>query len=139
MALIQEKKGGPHTKDEKMKRQNEVYKLHFEHSYSAVKISDMMKINRNTINSDINYWYSSLADEWSTYDIDSWYMKQIHRLESQRSRLFKELEKAENVPTRLSVEKMILDIDIKTINLVAKSIVSENFMQGYVIAMNNKC
>ena len=66
-------------------------------------------------------------------------MKQIHRLESQRSRLFKELEKAENVPTRLSVEKMILDIDIKTINLVAKSIVSENFMQGYVIAMNNKC
>ena len=29
----------------------------------------MMKINRNTINSDINYWYSSLADEWNIYDI----------------------------------------------------------------------
>ena len=63
MAQVQEKKGGPYTKNEKMKRQNEVYRLHFELGYSAVKISDMMKINRNTINSDINYWYSSLSKE----------------------------------------------------------------------------
>ena len=70
MAQVQEKKGGPYTKNEKMKRQNEVYKLHFEHGYSAVKISDMMRINRNTINSDINYWYSSLSKEWNSYDIE---------------------------------------------------------------------
>ena len=41
MAQVQEKKGGSYTKNEKMKRQNEVYKLHFEHDYSAVKISEM--------------------------------------------------------------------------------------------------
>jgi len=43
MALVQKKKGGPYTKNEKTKRQNEVYRLHFERGYSAVKISDMMK------------------------------------------------------------------------------------------------
>lgn len=63
MAQVQEKKGGPYTKNEKMEQQNEAYKLHFEHNYSAVKISEMMKINRNTINSDISHWYTSLAEE----------------------------------------------------------------------------
>lgn len=46
-----------------MKRQNEVYRLHFKRGYSAVKISEMMKINRNTINKDITYWYSILGNE----------------------------------------------------------------------------
>ena len=50
-----EKDGGPYTKDERTKRQNEVARLHFEYGYSAVKIAEMMKVNRNTINSDIKY------------------------------------------------------------------------------------
>jgi len=129
MALVQEKKGGPYTKNEKTKRQNEVYRLHFERGYSAVKISDMMKINRNTINSDINYWYSSLSKEWNSYDIDSWCMKQIHRLESQRIRLFTELDKVENASVRLSIEKMILDIDMKMMNFVSKYASSMNSIQ----------
>ena len=119
MAQVQEKKGGPYTKNEKMKRQNEVYKLHFEHGYSAVRISEMMKINRKAINSDISYWYSSLSKEWHSYDIDSWCMKQVNRLESQRSRLFKELDKAENTSVRLSIEKMILDVDVKMMSFIS--------------------
>ena len=138
MAQVQEKKGGPYTKNEKMKRQNEVYKLHFEHGYSAVKISDMMKINRNTINSDINYWYSSLANEWNRYDIDSWYMKQVHRLESQRSRLFAELGKTGNTSGRLPIEKMILDIDTKIMNLITKSSGSANSIRNMSVAWINK-
>ena len=43
------KKGGPYSKIERKKRQHEVAKLHFEYGYSARKISEMMKINRATI------------------------------------------------------------------------------------------
>jgi len=121
MALAQQKRGGPYTKNEKMKRQNEVFRLHFELGYSAVKISDMMKVNRNTINGDINYGYSILSKEWNSYDIDSWLMKQIHRLESQRVRLFKELEREEKIATKLSIEKMILDIDTRLISFTTKA------------------
>ena len=85
-----------------------------------------MKINRNTINSDISHWYTSLAEEWDSYDIESWYMKQVHRLESQRSRIFEVLSKAEDASARLSIEKMILDIDSKLMNFVSKSSLSAN-------------
>ena len=138
MAQVQEKKGGPYTKNEKMKRQNEVYNLHFEHGYSAVKISDMMRINRNTINSDINNWYSSLSDEWNSYVMESWYMKQIHRLESQRNRLFGELSKTENTPDRLSIEKVILDIDTRIMNLITKSSGSAASIHNMSVAWINK-
>ena len=39
MALVSEKKGGPYPKNEKVKRQNEVFRLHFDLGYSAVRIS----------------------------------------------------------------------------------------------------
>ena len=139
MALVQEKKGGPYNKNEKAKRQNEVFRLHFERGYSAVKISEMMKINRNTINSDINYWYSVLSKEWESYDVDSWCMKQIHRLESQRSRLFKELDKVQETSTVLSIEKMILDIDTRMMNFVTKTIFTQNTMMDNVTKKINEC
>ena len=54
MALeVKSKKGGPYTKQEQEKRRDEVFKLHFEYGYSATQISQMLKINRNTINSDV--------------------------------------------------------------------------------------
>jgi predicted DNA-binding protein YlxM (UPF0122 family) len=137
MAQVQEKKGGPYTRNAKMKRQNEVYKLHFEHDYSAVKISELMKINRNTINSDISHWYTSLAEEWESYDMESWYMKQVRRLESQRSRIFEELSKAEDASARLSIEKMILDIDCKLMNFISKSSLSANSAHNGAVAWVN--
>ena len=138
MALIQEKKGGPYTKNEKIKRQNEVFRLHFEYGYSAVKISEMMKVNRNTVNSDINYWYSVLSKEWKSYDVDSWCMKQVHRLESQRSRLFRELDKVHETPMKLSIEKMILDIDTRIMNFTSKTIFNQNATRNEVTTMINK-
>lgn len=138
MAQVLEKKGGPYSKNEKIKRQNEVFRLHFELGYSAVKISEMMKVNRNTINSDIHYWYGILSKEWSSYDIDAWYMKQIHRLESQRTRLFKELEKTTETTVRLSIEKMILDIDIKMTNFVSKSVFNQKTMKEQSVSWVNK-
>ncbi len=138
MELEQGEKGGPYSKNEKNKRQNEVYRLHFERGYSAIKISEMMKINRNTINKDITYWYSILGNEWNSYDVESWCMKQAKRLESQRSRLFIELDKVQEISTKLAIEKMILDIDIKMMNFVTKTALSRTAVQEKGIKLVNK-
>ncbi len=106
-----QKTGGPYSKKDRFVRRQEVYRLHFEMSYTAVKIAELMKINRNTINSDIKYWYSKLATEWQSFDIEAWTLKQLNRLESQRSRLREELEKQKDLKSRLFVEKLILEID----------------------------
>ena len=135
--MVQKKKGGRYSKNEKEKRQNEVFKLHFERGYSAVKISEMMKVNRNTINSDINYWYSRLSNEWKSYDVESWCMKQSHRLESQRSRLFNELDKVQDISIKLSIEKMILDIDTKMMNFVTKTNYNKSTITHGAIEMLN--
>jgi len=71
------KRGGPYSKDEKIKRQNEVHRLHFEYGYSARKISELMKINRNTINGDIDCWYGKIINTQIKL-ADS--TKRIHRL-----------------------------------------------------------
>jgi len=63
------KKGGPYTKTEREHRQQEVYRLHFEYGYSAKKISELMKINRNTINGDITYWYSKISKTKTIFSI----------------------------------------------------------------------
>jgi len=47
VALVQEKKGGPYSKDEREKRQKEVFRLHFEYGYYATRIADLMKIKRS--------------------------------------------------------------------------------------------
>jgi len=112
MALSQEKRGGPYT------TQNEVLKLHFEYGYPATKIADLMKINRNTINDDINQGYEQLSKDWNKYDLDSWLMKQIQRFESQRSRLLQELEKQGTIKEKLQIEKLIYEIDCKIAQII---------------------
>jgi len=87
MALAETiKKGGPYSKKEQEDRRQEVFKLHFEKRYSALKISEMLNVNRNTINEDIRYWYSELAQELN-HDVVTWAIEQFHSLESQKNRL----------------------------------------------------
>src|SRR3989338_3702071 len=112
MALEQEKKGGPYSKDEREKRQNEVFRLHFEFGYSAIKIADLMKINRNTINADIKYWYSNRKEEIKQ-DSEDFILRQLGRLEAQRSRNIENI--IEKKIDDVKHEKLLLDID-KEIN-----------------------
>lgn len=114
MALAeQERKGGPYTKKEQQERRDEVFRLHFEKGFPALKIADMLNINRNTINEDLKYWYSEFSEKWKKYDIRAFIMKQIYRLETQRIRLLEELDKQEKFKDRMEVEKLLLEIDNK--------------------------
>ena len=129
MALVTtNKKGGPYTKDDQEKRRNEVYRLHFEYGYSAVKIAELMKINRNTINSDISFLYSQISKDWKNYDIGSWIIKQFQRLEEQRTRLSEELEKQDQLNNKLVIERLIFDIDNKITQIITKVMPSQSFL-----------
>ena len=132
------KSGGPYNRQDRQARRNEVFRLHFEYGYSAVKIADMMKVNRNTINNDINCLYSQLSREWDNHDISSWWMRQIHRLEMQRTRLREGLDKETNFEKRLVLEKMILDIDNKLLQSSVKIIATnEQVMETVITTLNN--
>ena len=127
------KKGGPYSKPQRTKRRTEVFKLHFDYGYSSVEISEMMKVNRNTINSDINFWYGRLSKEWNSYDLDSWCMKQMHRMEMQRTRLMEQLQKQKDFHDKLAIEKMILDVDTKITQAVIKINTSQQEQHDYTV------
>lgn len=110
VAAVQEKKGGPYSKSEREKRQREVTRLHFENGYSASKIAEMMKINRNTINADIKNLYSNIKEEIKQ-DSEDLILRQIGRLDAQRSRIIKNI--TENKIDDIRYEKMLLDVDQK--------------------------
>jgi len=121
MALVQEKKGGPHTKQEQKERKDKVYDLHFEKGYSAVKIAEMLQVNRNTVNEDINYWYTKVVEELPVHST-SLLLKQIKRLETQQARLLEELEKSTEFKEKINIEKLLFTISSKIASHYSKAV-----------------
>jgi len=112
----QKKKGGPFSKHQRDKRKDEVYRLHFEYGYSARKIADLMKINRNTVNGDIDYWYSKIVKNSNIYNPEYAITLNLQRLDIQRSRLRERLDKAESFEQKLALDRLIFDIDSKILH-----------------------
>jgi predicted DNA-binding protein YlxM (UPF0122 family) len=114
------KRGGPYPTHAKKSRRDEVFKLHFDHGYSARKISEMMKMNRNTVNSDIMYWYSQLQKQEGKIETADLINKTFYRLESRRTRLMEKLDKTTTLSDALLLERMILEIDNKIMQISIK-------------------
>ena len=134
---LQTKRGGPYTKQEQQKRRDNVFKLHFEYGYSAVQISEMLKVNRNTINGDISFLYSQLAEERDKISNDRLLNKQILRIESQRARLRKELDGDITLQEKLRIEKMIFELDMKFASLFVKLDSTRQFTRDVVVTFIN--
>ena len=123
--IVKEKnRGGPYTKKEQEERRIQVFQLHFEENKSAVKISELLNVNRNTINEDIRFWYVQLTDEIKSQDLGAKLKKQIQRMDIQRDRLLEALEGAEGFEERLKLEKSISDIDHRLVQLYSRMIAS---------------
>jgi len=114
------KKGGPYPKQDRIKRRNEVFRLHFEYGYSGVRIAKLMGYDQHTIHSDIRFWYSKLADQWKMVDVGAWVLRQIHRFEIQRTRVIEKLEKQESLHDYVHLERLIYEIDSKIENTISK-------------------
>jgi len=134
MALVQPiKNGGPYTKKEQEERRLDVYHLCFEENYSAVKIAEMLNVNRNTINEDIKFWNKQFTRDIKIYDLVSKMKTQIQKMEIQRSRLLEDLESTETFIEKITVEKFINEIDNKLIQIYSKMITQGKNSLDFVI------
>ena len=122
MTLV-EKKGGPYTKDDQEGRRKEVARLHFEYGYSARKIADVMKINRNTISSDIRHWYDIIKEE-TKEKRDDLFLQQIGRLEAQRTRIIEDIVNGSH--EKIKLEKLLLEVDGKINDILMKTSVEQD-------------
>ena len=124
MALVESiKKGGRYTIKEQEERRIQVYHLHFEENRTAVKIAELLGVNRNTINDDIRYWHSQLSHEFNAQNITAKMTKQIQRIEMQRDRLLEYLDTASS-DEKYRIEKFISEIDNKLMHHYSKMILS---------------
>jgi len=127
---------GPYSKQQLEKRRNEVYRFHFEYGYSARKISDLMKINRNTINGDIKHWYSKVANS-NDIQPESVLFTILERLDIQRTRIREYLDNTSAISEKIVIEKMMLDLDCKVISIHQKISESRATMMNFVIDFLN--
>ena len=111
---------GPYSKQEKESRRNEVYRLHFDYGYSARKISELMKVNRNTINGDISYWYSKVTSNHNVFDPEMDILIRLKRFEVQRTRLRIQTDTTTEFHDKIALERLILDIDSKVLQVYQK-------------------
>ena len=104
---------GPYSKHDKEARRNEVYRLHFEYGYSGRKIADRMRVNRNTVNNDIQYLYSQAIRKSNALDPEQWVQIHSERMEIQRTRLREKLDNATNSSEQNVIEKQIFELESK--------------------------
>lgn len=115
-------KFAPYTPAERKKRRLEVYKLHFEHGMPATRISELMNVDRNTITNDLKFLYRQGLNDYSIDDmsLDDVVEKQLVRLETQRDRLGLYLSDATDVTNKVTIERLIADIDFRVLAAIEK-------------------
>ena len=132
------KRGGPYTQTQRDRRRQEVYKLHFEYGYSAKKIADLMKVNRNTVNGDIDYWHSKISKNVNFFNPEEVIIVNLERLEIQRSRLREHIDKTKSFQEKLSLERMIFEIDCKILQIHVRLTESTKRLLDFSFEQMNK-
>ena len=106
----------------------------------ATKISELMKVDRNTINNDLKFLYRKALSDYNldNMSLDDILEKQLVRLEAQRDRLGIYLSDAKDVTNKVTIERLIADIDFRVLTAVEK--INHNTLQFYdeiIKAVNN--
>jgi hypothetical protein len=108
----------------------ELYKLHFEDALPAIRIAELMKVDRNTIDNDLKIRYKkAMKDYNSDLTFDDIIEKQLMRLETQRDRLGLYLSDAKEFNNKITIELLITDIDFKVIGVMERLI--QNIVTHY--------
>ena len=115
-------KFAPFTEAERRKRRTEVYKLHFENGMPATRIAQLMNVDRNTINKDLKFLYRQALNDYNLDDmsLDDILEKQLVRLEAQRDRLGLYLSDSKDITSKLTIERLVADIDFKMFAAIEK-------------------
>ena len=133
-------KFAPFTRSQRRKRRIEVYKLHFEHGIPATRIAEMMKVDRNTINNDLKMLYRQALADYSPEDmsLEDIIQKQLLRLETQRDRLSLYLSDTKDINTKVTIERLISDIDFKMFAAIEKINHNSNRLWDEILKNVNK-
>jgi hypothetical protein len=111
--------------------------LHFEQGFPASKIAEVMRINRHTIEGDVQFWYGKLAAKWERTDISGLMQNQVTRLEVQRGRLIEYLNgKEAGLEQKLSIERLLLDVDNRLSQILTNAYYKGRMNDVAVWAMN---
>jgi hypothetical protein len=115
-------KFAPFTRAQRRKRRTEVYRLHFENGVPATRIAELMKVDRNTINNDLKILYNEALNDYNpdNMSLDDILQKQLLRLETQRDRLCLYLSDTKDNNDKITIERLIADIDFKLIRAIEK-------------------
>ena len=130
--IPKQRRSGPYAASEKEARRNKVYKLNFDYGLSARDIAKQLKVNRNTINDDIRYWYDQITKNFNIVDPSVAVVKQIERFEIQRTRLRTKLDKTRTTSEQNHIERLILEVDNKITQIRIK--IKESSTQVHKLA-----
>ena len=108
--MSSEKKGGPYTKHQKEERRKKVNELYFEKHLSALKIADILDVNRNTVNKDIKLAYLQISESFPD-DSLLVFLHSIKKIESQRINIEKDLENEKDLSKKIILEKFLFQIN----------------------------
>lgn len=99
-----------------------------------------MQVDRNTINNDLKFLYRQALNDYNldNMSLDDILEKQLVRLEAQRDRLGIYLSDSKGVTNKVTIERLIADIDFRV--LMATEKINHNTVQFYdeiIKAVNN--
>jgi hypothetical protein len=102
----------------------------------ATRIAELMKVDRNTINNDLKILYGrAIKDYNSDMSLEDIIEKQLVRLETQRDRLCIYLGDAKDINSKITIERMIADIDFKVIGVIDK--INQNMLQHWDLVIEH--
>jgi hypothetical protein len=123
-------KFAPFSRIQRKERRDEVYRLHFDTGMPATRIAELMKVDRNTISNDLKILYNKAARDYnSDKSYDDIIEKQLVRLETQRDRLAIYLNDTKYINSKITIERLIMDVDFKLIGVIDK--LNQNIVQHY--------
>ena len=105
-----DKKGGPYTKHQKEERRKKVNELYFDKHLSALKIADILGVNRNTVNKDIKLAYLQISESFPDNSLLV-FLHSIKKIESQRINIEKDLENEKDLSKKIILEKFLFQIN----------------------------
>ena len=114
------RKGGRYTQEERDRRREAVYRMHFVEKQVANQIAARLGVNRHTVNADIKWLHQRLLERYHADDPNSMISMQMVALEERRDRLAGSLEQCSNMHEKLQVEKLLHKVDLEINGLLSK-------------------
>ena len=108
--MSSKKEGGPYSKQQQAERRKKVNELYFEKNLSALKIAEMLGVNRNTITEDIKLAYLQTSESFPDDSILI-FLHSIKKMESQRMDIQKQLESESDFSKKIILQKFLFQIN----------------------------